>query len=193
MSRISILRLALPVLGLGVILSACASVTSSAYVTAPKTSSLVKTLTCPERQGTFIRHPDPTGGVACAYGLENDQAVQVELYLVNLGTTSPEATLDAIQSALISGDQSKYLIENAMNYGKGVTDNYKIRSHEGLISRTVSVRFDMPNRSGFRSLGFVVRGPETGPQVIGILKSKAAITKNVTLEFERLVETASRS
>ncbi len=100
--------------------------------------------------------------------------------------------MDAIQSALISGDQSKDLIEKAINYSKGATDNFSIRTREGLISRTISIRFDIPNRSGFRSLGFVVRGPETGPQVIGILKSKASVSKKVKLDFERLVETASK-
>ncbi len=99
--------------------------------------------------------------------------------------------MDAIQLALISGDQSKDLIEKAISYSKGATDSFSIRTREGLISRTVSVRFDIPNRSGFRSLGFVVRGPETGPQVIGILKSKDSVSKKVKLDFERLVEIAS--
>ena len=193
MIRTSILRLVLSVLGLGAIVAACAFVTSSTYLSAPKASNLLKILTCPDRQGGFVRHPYSTGGASCSYGLANNPAVQVELYLANLGTKSPEATMDAIQSALISGDQSKDIIENAMNYGKGATDNDKIRSREGLISRTVSVRFDIPNRSGYRSLGFVVRGPETGPLVIGILKSKASVSKNVKREFEHLVETASGS
>lgn len=99
--------------------------------------------------------------------------------------------MDAIQLALMSGDQSKDLIEKAIVYGKSVTYDYQIRSHDGFISRSVSMRFDIPNRSGFRSLGFVVRGPETGPQVIGILKSKASVSKKVKLDFERLVEIAS--
>ena len=191
MSRTSRLRLVLSAVGLGAILTACASVTSGIYLSAPTTSNQVKILTCPERQGGLVRHSNSTGDSSCAYGLENDQAVQVELRLADLGTKSPEATMDVIQSALISGDQSKDLIEKAISYSKGTTDSFSIRTREGLISRTVSVRFDIPNRSGFRSLGFVVRGPETGPQVIGILKSKASVSKNVKLDFERLVEIAS--
>jgi len=99
--------------------------------------------------------------------------------------------MNAIQSAMMSGDQSKDLIEKAIKNSKDQTDSYSIRTREGLISRTVSVRLDIPNRSGFRSLGFVVRGHETGPQVIGILKSKADVSKTVKLDFERLVEIAS--
>ncbi len=191
MSRTSRLRLVLFAVGLGATLTACASVTSGIYVAAPTTSNQVKILTCPDRQGGLVRQSNSTGGSSCTYGLENDQAVQVELHLADLGTKSPEATMDAIQSALISGDQSKDLIKKAISYSKGATDSFSIRTREGLISRTVSVRFDIPNRSGFRSLGFVVRGPETGPQVIGILKSKASVSKKVKLDFERLVEIAS--
>ena len=191
MSRASRLRLGLFAFGLGATLTACASVTSGIYVAAPTTSNQVKILTCPDRQGGLVRHSNSTGDSSCAYGLENDQAVQVELRLADLGTKSPEATMDAIQSALISGDQSKDLIEKAMNYTEGVMDSHVFRNREGLISRTVSVRLNIPNRSGFRSLGFVVRGPETGPQVIGILKSKDTVSKKVKLDFERLVEIAS--
>ena len=191
MTRTSRLRFVLSAVGLGATLTACVSVTSSTNVSASNTANSVKILTCPERQGGLVRHPDLTGGASCAYGLESDKSVQVELHLADLGTKSPEATMDAIQSALISGDQSKDLIEKAIKNSKDQTDSYSIRTREGLISRTVSVRLDIPNRSGFRSLGFVVRGHETGPQVIGILKSKADVSKTVKLDFERLVEIAS--
>lgn len=191
MTRTSRLRFVLSAVGLGATLTACVSVTSSTYASATRTENSVKTLTCPDRQGSLIRRPDLTGGASCAYGLENDQAVQVELHLADLGTKSPEATMDAIQLAVMSGDQSKDPIEKAINHSKDQTDSYSFRTREGLISRTASVRLDIPNRSGFRSLGFVVRGHETGPQVIGILKGKADVSKTVKLDFERLVEIAS--
>ena len=190
MSTMSVLRSIVPAVGIAMAFTACLSFSNVFDITDREIAQIAKVLTCPERQGQLIRQSDSTDGMSCTYGLQTNKAVEVELRMVPVDPRSQEETIGAIEKAWLIDSPLKESIDQALRSGRGVKTKVIEWRGDGGVSRTFSVRFQKP--SSFHSLGLVLRGPQSGPQVIGVLKSTQTISQGLSVDFKNLVETASR-